>query len=31
MPLLINVGLNRKASTDIQSVGVSLHLTAELD
>jgi hypothetical protein len=31
MPLLINVGLNRKASTDIQSVGVSLNLTAELD
>ncbi len=31
MPLLINVGLNRKASKDFQSVGVSLNLTAELD
>lgn len=31
MPLLINVGLNRKASKDFQSVGVSLNMTAELD
>ncbi len=31
MPLLINVGLNRKASKDFQSAGVSLNLTAELD
>ena len=31
MPLLINVGLNRKASKDFQSVGVSFHMTAELD
>lgn len=31
MPLLINVGLNRKASKDFQSVGVSLSMTAELD
>ena len=31
MPLLINVGLNHKASKDFQSVGVSLNLTAELD
>jgi len=31
MPLLINVGLNRKASKDFQSVGVSLNMTVELD
>lgn len=31
MPLLINVGLNREASKDFQSVGVSLNMTAELD
>lgn len=31
MPLTINVGLNRKASEDFQSSGVSINLTAELD
>jgi hypothetical protein len=31
MPLLINVGLTRKASKDFQSVAVSFHMTAELD
>jgi len=31
MPLLINVGLNRKASRDYQSAGVSINLSAELD
>lgn len=31
MPLLINVGLNRKSSRDYQSRGVSINVTAELD
>ena len=31
MPLLINVGVTRKASRGFQSVGVSFHMTAELD
>lgn len=31
MPLQINVGLNRKASKDYQSTGVSINIQAELD
>jgi hypothetical protein len=31
MPLVVNVGLNRKASRDYQSAGVSINLSAELD
>jgi hypothetical protein len=31
MPLTVNVGLNRKASRDFQSAGVSINLSAELD
>ena len=31
MPLTVNVGLNRKASRDFQSAGVSINLAAELD
>ena len=31
MPLTVNVGLNRKASKDFQSAGVSINLAAELD
>jgi len=31
MPLSINVGLNRKASHNYQSTGVSINVTAELD
>ncbi|MSR04941.1 MAG: hypothetical protein EXS04_05040 [Phycisphaerales bacterium] len=31
MPLIINVGVSRKASKDFQSAGYSLNLTAELD
>ena len=31
MPLIINVGLSRKASKDYQSTGVSINVTAELD
>ena len=31
MPLLVNVGLSRKASKDYQSTGVSINVTAELD
>jgi len=31
MPLVVNVGLNRKASRDFQSFGCSINLSAELD
>jgi len=31
MPLTVNVGLNRKASRDFQSAGVSINLSAALD
>ena len=31
MPLIINVGVSRKASKDFQSAGYSLNPTAELD
>ena len=31
MPLVVNVGLNRKASRDYQSAGLSINLSAELD
>jgi hypothetical protein len=31
MPLSVNVGLNRKASHNYQSTGVSINVTAELD
>ena len=31
MPLVVNVGLNRKASRDFQSFGCSINLAAELD
>ena len=31
MPLLINVGLDRKARKDLQSAGVAINLAAELD
>jgi hypothetical protein len=31
MPLIVNVGLSRKASKDFQSTGVSINVTAELD
>jgi hypothetical protein len=31
MPLLVNVGLSRKASVDYQSTGASINITAELD
>ena len=31
MPLVVNVGLNRKASRDYQSTGFSINLSAELD
>jgi hypothetical protein len=31
MPLTVNVGLNRKASRDFQSAGVSINLAAELE
>ena len=31
MPLTVNVGMNRKASRDFQSAGVSINLAAELD
>jgi len=31
VPLIVNVGLSRKASRDYQSSGVSINVTAELD
>ena len=31
MPLVVNVGLNCKASRDYQSAGASINLSAELD
>ena len=31
MPLVVNVGLNRKASRDYQSAVASINLSAELD
>ena len=31
MPVVVNVGLNRKASRDYQSTGLSINLSAELD